>query len=303
VQLVILAAGHGRRFGGLKQLAPVGPNGEAIMDYTARAAQSCRYDGIVVIVRDDVREEIRAHIDAFWPESMPVELACQAPPPGTAQAVLAARECIEGPFAVANADDLYGQDALGAIRKHFAGTQPSENPTSNSAPDPHEDRHVLVGYQLSRTVLTTEPVTRGLCELGSSGELKRIVERTVQLRANGAFEARPLTGPESDGVSTSPLQLSGDACVSMNLWGFHPRVFDDLHAEIASFDQTTVGARELILPDVICRVVSSGRDVVHVVKTSARCIGITHREDIAIVREELATDASDLAPLRAFNRN
>src|SRR5579863_10053944 len=103
MRLVILAAGHGRRFGGLKQLAPVGPNGEAIMDYTASAAQSCGFDGIVVVVRKDIRHEIVEHIKGNWPSDLPVYYAIQGPVPGTAQAVLSAAPYLDGPFGIANA--------------------------------------------------------------------------------------------------------------------------------------------------------------------------------------------------------
>ena len=303
MQLVILAAGHGRRFGGLKQLAPVGPNGEAIMDYTARAAQSCHFDGLVVIVREDVRKEISAHIDTFWPTSMPVEFVCQGPLPGTAQAVFAAEKKIRGPFAVANADDLYGTEALRAIREHFGGVASSNGTKASKASQPRDERHILIGYELSNTVLTTEPVTRGLCDVGSSGELERIVEHTVQLRADGSFDARPLHDGESADGSVGPLRLTGHECVSMNLWGFHRRVLDELEREIADFDEESSGSSELILPDVIRSLVSSDKDSVKVVRTASRCIGITHRKDIAIVREELVVGAKACAPLRGHNGN
>ncbi len=120
MQLVILAAGHGRRFGGLKQIAPVGPNGEAIMDYTARTAMDCGYDGVVLVIREDIESEIREHVEQYFPEDLKVEFAFQGLRRGTAEAVLSAAGCIDGTFAVSNADDLYSPDALGAIHDSFA---------------------------------------------------------------------------------------------------------------------------------------------------------------------------------------
>jgi len=293
VQLVVLAAGHGRRFGGLKQLAPVGPNGEAIMDYTARAAEACGYSGVVLVVREEIREEILAHVRRRWPATLSVAIVCQPARPGTAQAVLSARPAVEGPFGVANADDLYGEAALGTLLEHFSA------PTSQlSARDPlAASRHLLVAYRLVRTVLTAGPVTRGLCEVGEDEQLLRIVEHTVRLRDDGRFEAAPLARPGA--TAAEVRELSGDERVSMNLWGFHPRMFDHLASALERFEPERAPRPELLLPDVVGALVESRADSVHVVDTEARCIGVTHREDVAIVREELAVHAGDHAPLRA----
>ncbi len=277
MHLVLLAAGHGRRFGGLKQLAPVGPNGEAIMDYTAQAALSCGYAGVVVIVRAEIRGEIAAHIHRRWPAELDVELVVQAPVPGTAQAVLSARPAVPGPFAVANADDLYGDAALDALATGFQAAAT----TSGRAP------HVLVGYRLFRTVLTSGPVTRGVCVVGREGALRRIVEHTVLRQDDGSFRGRP-AGSEQPFVD-----LSGRTRVSMNLWGFHARVFDPLEEAIGRFDPERAPRRELLLPDVMNNLVSARSDAVQVVGTAARCIGVTHQEDLPLVRSEIAEAAAE----------
>jgi dTDP-glucose pyrophosphorylase len=284
VQLVILAAGHGRRFGGLKQLAAVGPNGEAIMDYTAMAAEACGYDSIVVVVREEIRDEILTHIRRNWPGGLDVSVVCQPPIPGTAQAVLAARPALHGSFAVANADDLYGEPALRALIGYF-----SNGPVvAGGAPD----SHLLVAYHLVRTVLTAGPLTRGLCDVDENGTLRAIVEHTVCLREDGRFDARALPsnahGTHRSSSPHGPRILSGSEWVSMNLWGFRARMLDELAFALEHFDAELSARPELLLPDVVGGLVASGRDTVHVIATDERCIGITHPEDMSIVREEVA---------------
>src|SRR5271165_7003921 len=139
MQLVVLAAGFGRRFGGLKQLAPVGPNGEALMDYTARDAVAAGFNGVILIVREDVQDELLEHTSSFWPPELPVHPVIQGAIAGTAQAVESARPFVDGPFGVANADDLYGQEAIGALAEHLRTGAAGE--------------HVLVGYHLRNTVI------------------------------------------------------------------------------------------------------------------------------------------------------
>lgn len=297
MQLVILAAGHGRRFGGLKQLAPVGPNGEAIMDYTALAAEACGVEGIVLVVRDAIRREVEEHVSRRWSGTLSVELVCQPPVPGTAQALACARPAVHGPFGVANADDLYGEAAIRLTTEHFAvGDRPG-------APGAAQ-RHVLVAYDLSRTVLTAAPVTRGLCHVAADRTLDRIAEHRVQLQGDGSFDAVPLERVGRNGTAPAGghVRLGGDEPVSMNLWGFHERMFDDLDAAIAGFEPHAAGRAELLLPDVVGDLVASGREGVQVVETTNRCLGITHREDIAIVREQVALESAHLATLRSPGR-
>ena len=277
MQLVLLAAGHGRRFGGLKQLAPIGPDGQAIMDYTAQAAADCGFTGIVLVIREEIRAEIATHVRRRWSGEIAVELVAQAPVPGTAQAVLSARPAIEDTFAVANADDLYGDVALEGLLSGFRLA---------SAVDLLRPPHVLVGYRLRRTILTSAPVTRGLCVVGRTGELRRIVEHTVQRGEDGTFSARQL------GSDDEPGPLTGRERVSMNLWGFHHRVFAQLEEAVCGFDPHTAVRKELLLPDVMNTLVRSGADDVHVVGTSARCIGVTHQEDLPLVRAEVAATSS-----------
>jgi hypothetical protein len=280
MQLVVLAAGHGRRFGGLKQLAPVGPNGEAIMDYTVSAAASCGFTGVVVVVREEILEEMQEHAAKYFPSSLKTEFAIQGPRRGTAEAVACTAPFIEGPFAVANADDLYAREALAFISSHFLSGE--HHPDTSS-------QHLLVGYQILNTILTASQVKRGLINVGGDGSLERIVETTVNLRVDGRFDATAL---HHEAPAPSAI-LSGTEHVSMNLWGFHPRMFTELQDALAQSASPEDSDDELLLPEVVATMISSGRDRVHVVRTESRCIGITNPEDFALVQDELTVTPID----------
>lgn len=286
MKLVLLAAGHGRRFGGLKQIAPVGPRGEAIMDYTARSAAACGYDGVVLVVREEIRDEILGHVAARWSLDIPVETVVQPSRPGTAYAVSCTRGVVDGPFAVANADDLYEQDALVRLRDHFVA------PSGLSA----RGEHVLVAYRLGRTVLTDAEVKRGICVVGASGELRRVEEHRVQLREDGLFDAVPLAHVlEPAGTHGHRTVLEGSAPVSMNLWGFSPSVFALLDEATARFEPDGPD-EEILLPEVLGAAVASGRTTVSVAATSSHCYGVTHKDDVLLVRDHLAVvESGELA--------
>ncbi|MGD0439775.1 MAG: NTP transferase domain-containing protein [Acidimicrobiales bacterium] len=275
MQLVLLAAGHGRRFGGLKQLAPVGPKGEALMDYTARDALAAGFGGVILIVREEIQSELLEHIRSFWPAELPVVPVVQGAIAGTAQAVESARPFIDGPFGVANADDLYGGPALVTLAAHLH---------NGAAGD-----HVLVGYHLRDTVITDSPVTRGLCETDKDDYLARIVEQRMQRLADGTFEGSPIAGPDAGRLQ----RLSGEEQVSMNLWGFAESILDDLDAALDAFDPETAPhdegkPPELLLPDVVGRVVAEEQGRFLVVASNSRCIGLTHPDDLPLVRSLLA---------------
>lgn len=270
MQIVVLAAGHGRRFGGLKQLAAVGPNGEALMDYTARDAVRAGCTHAILILRDDVRDELLEHIAQYWPPELAVTPVVQGPIAGTAQAVASAAPLVEGSFGVVNADDLYGSEALGALVR-----------TTGELGD---DEHLIVAYRLADTVLTDAAVTRGLCRVDASGYLERLVEHTVRRQADGSFLGRPLSEPEAE-----MAPVAGDEVVSMNLWGFSPKIMAGLDTALTAFDPETAPHAEgkppeLLLPDVVGALVSSGRARVRVERTGGRCIGITHPDDLPLVR-------------------
>ncbi len=277
VQLVVMAAGHGRRFGGLKQLAPVGRNGEALMDYTARDALTAGFDHVVLIVRDEVRQELLDHIGDHWPHELRVSPVTQGPIAGTAQAVLSAESRLDGSFGVVNADDLYGEEALRMLAAEVEGLGP--------------DEHVIVGYRLDRTVLTDAPVTRGVCITTAEGYLDVVVEQTIERNPAGGFTGRPIHADPS----AVAADLSGAEIVSMNLWGFSEGILDDLNRALVRFDPVTAPHAEgkppeLLLPDVVAGLVSTDLVRVKVVETSGTCIGLTHPDDLPLVRRILAAE-------------
>jgi hypothetical protein len=276
VQLVVMAAGHGRRFGGLKQLAAVGPNGEALMDYTARDALEAGFDHVVLVVRDDVRDELLEHIAAYWPPEIHVTAVTQGAIAGTAQAVASTAAAVDSSFGVANADDLYGPAAMKRLAREIELLLP--------------DEHVIVGYPLDQTVLTDAPVTRGVC-LTTGGYLEVVQEQTVRRREGGGFTGRPIRAAASEPAA----ELSGAEVVSMNLWGFSEGIYDDLERALAAFDPGPADngegkPPELLLPDVVAKIVVSGLARVRVVETTGRCIGLTHPDDVPLVRRIVATE-------------
>lgn len=285
MQLVLLAAGHGRRFGGLKQLAPVGPRGEALIDYTARDALACGFDGVVLVVREEIRRELADHARRRFPRALRTALAVQGPLAGTAAALAAARPLLDGAFGVANADDHYGPEGLARLASELRGAAGA---------------HVLVSYRLEDTLLTDAPVTRGVLSVGSGGDLQAITEMRVERDPEGNLVGTPVLpglGPvETDGAPTVPsrVPLSGAEPVSMNLWGFDPSILVEIEVALERFARrlsagAAVGdspgaAPELLLPEVVGSVVARGAARVAVRPASGRCIGITHPGDLPLVR-------------------
>ncbi len=280
--LVLLAAGLAKRFGGAcKPLAPLGLQGEAVIDLTVGDARRAGFGDVVLVLGPQTGPAIEYHVRRTWPASVPVSFPVQEVPLGTAHAVLCARRHIgERHFAVVNGDDVYGADALGVLARHL-DTEPSE--------------HALIGFRLDASVATDEPVTRGTCQVGDDGLLLAIAERKlVQRQPDGTFRA---------GDGRQPEQLPGDTPVSMNCWGLRPTVWPVLeeavrgsHPEVAA-DGTLAAPvqadHEVLLPEVIGAMVegrtTGGVQPVRVLRDDGRCVGITHAEDLPVVRAELAT--------------
>jgi CTP:molybdopterin cytidylyltransferase MocA len=287
--LVMLAAGVARRYGGCKPLAPVGLHGEAVIDLNGGDAVRAGFGEIVLILGPATGPAIRYHVERTWPRSVPVATALQAVPLGTVHAVLAAKQIVgDRGFAVINADDIYGVENLERLARHLATTTD----------------HALVSYRLSDTVVTSDPVTRGMCETDGDGWLRALVERrTVVRHDDGTFSA-------DDGLE--PKEPPGDTPVSMNLWGFTPAIwpvldeaFRAVHPALGP-DGTAggaaaggvaaggVAAAEVLLPEVVGTMVAGrgasageGRRV-RVLAGSGRCVGVTHADDVPVVRIELA---------------
>ncbi|MHB8458424.1 MAG: glycosyltransferase family protein, partial [Acidimicrobiales bacterium] len=219
------------------------------------------------------------HVTKRWPAGLAVKAVVQGPIAGTAQAVASARDVVSGAFGVVNADDLYGSAGLSTLAAELGALD--------------ERTHSIVGYRLENTVLTDAPVTRGVCERSASGELSRIVEQTV-VRKDAGFTGKALDAPEGE----EPQSLSGTEVVSMNLWGFSWSIFEDLDRALKAFDPETAPHQpgkpaELLLPSVVGALVSAGSARVRVTEAEGRCIGITHPDDLPLVREIIARNLSD----------
>jgi hypothetical protein len=261
--LVILAAGQAKRYGGLKPLAPVGPQGEGIVDLVASDAITAGFDTLVIVVGPTTGPEIQSHIRSSWPSDLDVCFALQKTPRGTVDAVRSAWAEIggRGSFGVANADDLYGPAALDILFNHL----------SCGAAD-----SALVGFRLDRAVIGTSPVTRGVCATNTDGYLTGIDERRgVARREDGKFET---------GDGRSPEVLDPDTRVSMNLWGFSA----DLEV---SFEEAmdNAGEGEVLLPELVANLVARGADGARfkVLPTESRCVGVTHPGDLELVQDDV----------------
>lgn len=277
--LVMLAAGMAKRYGGCKPLAPVGLHGEAVIDLTASDALEAGFGDVVLVLGPHSGPAIRYHVRRCWPARVAVTSVEQSVPLGTAHAILCARAAVgRRPFAVVNADDVYGSEPL----RQLAGRLSTGY------------GHALVAFRLADTIVTDDPVTRGTVEAGTDGRLRSIVERRKVTRGpGGAFTA-------GDGLQ--PATLEGDTPVSMNLWGFRPSIWAVLERAVRAM-HPGVGAdggidepdrasdTEVLLPEVIGSMVQEAaprHQDVGVVMGSGRCIGVTHADDLPVARVELA---------------
>lgn len=263
--LVVLAAGQAKRYGGgLKPLAPVGPNGEAILDLVGSDAIDAGFTTIVVVLGPHSSDPIRAHVRANWPPSVDVRFAMQAAPRGTVDAVLSAWSELDSRtrFGVSNADDLYGPRAFAILAGHVKG----------SGGD-----NALVGFTLERAVIGDSPVTRGVCRTGPDGHLVQIDERRgVTRRGDGTFGT-------TDG--RSPETLDPTTLVSMNLWAFSTSLEGAFRDAVAGADDG-----EVLLPELVATLIAeqSRPCPFAVLATDSRCVGVTHPDDLELVQRDIA---------------
>jgi hypothetical protein len=273
--LVVLAAGVGSRYGGLKQLTPLGPHGEAILDLSFLDAAEAGFERGVLIIRHQIEQPVREHLRE-WPPPIPVDLVYQddlgAPrekPWGTSHALLATRDAVDGPLMAINADDYYGPESMAAAAGWLA-----------AAPHPGPERHALVGFPMHEVLSPVGPVARGVCELDDRGELVRIVER---------FEVRR----DDDGVIRAerpePVVLPDDALASMNCWCFPPSIYEHLDVGWKEFytAHRDDPKAEFLLPDLVGELVAAGEVTVDVLPTTSPWFGVTYVEDDERVREGL----------------
>jgi NDP-sugar pyrophosphorylase family protein len=278
-----MAAGLGSRYGGLKQLDPVGPHGETIIDYSIYDAIRAGFSKVVFIIRKDIEAAFHETVGARFSARIAVEYVFQDLDPaasgrtrpwGTAHAVLVAARAIQTPFAVINADDFYGAHSFRVLAQHF----------NSGSID-----YALVAYPLRNTLSPFGTVSRGICEVDSVGCLRAIVERT-RIAADGDRALNTDPG----GLIT---RLTGDELVSMNIWGFTPSIFPELREYFARFrsQHSNDPNAEAYLPSFVDDLITDGRARVRVLQTPDSWFGITYREDLprvaSSIRELIAAGA------------
>lgn len=281
--LLILAAGMGSRFGGLKQVEPVGPNGEAIIDYTIFDAIRAGFGKVVFIIRESFADAFREKFDAKLKGKIKVEYVFQEldklpegfslpegreKPWGTAHAILVAKDVINEPFCALNADDFYGRNAYRVMADFL-----------NSSED--EKEYSMVGYRLDNTLSDFGSVSRGICSVDENNNLKKIVETTKILKKDNA-----VISIEPDG---SEKTLSGKENASMNIWGFKPSIFSTLEKKFVSFLKNEIDKpkSEMYIPSVVFEMIDEGLANVKVLEADSPWFGVTYKEDKPFVIEKI----------------
>ncbi len=286
--LIIMAAGMGSRYGGLKQVDKITDAGEIILDFSLYDAMMAGFNRAVFVIKEENRELFREMVDERAGRFMEIEYAYQKlddipegftvpedrqKPWGTAHAVLACRELINGPFVVINADDYYGPDAFVQIYDYL---------TTHKDDDVYE--YCMVGYQLKNTVTENGHVARGVCELDDKGFLKKVTERTRIMHHGDS-----IAYTEDDGESWTPL--ADDTIVSMNFWGFSKSMMDELQNGLPAFLEQALAENplkgEYFLPGVADRLVQEGKARVKVLTSHDKWYGVTYKEDKEDVKNAL----------------
>jgi dTDP-glucose pyrophosphorylase len=296
--LLILAAGMGSRYGGLKQLDPMGPNGETVLDYSVFDALRAGFGKVVFVIRRDFEEEFKTKVGSRFDKHIPVEYAFQSltdlpegftlpegrvKPWGTTHAVLAAEEQVKEPFAMINADDFYGQDAFAKLAKNLPTLHPVDG----------RKRYSIVGFQLKNTLSDHGSVARGVCT-SDDGKLTSVTEMTKIVKTP--------SGARNEEDPDNHIELSGHELVSMNFWGFTPDVFPQLREAFVNFlkKEGTSLKSECYVPKEVDLFIKQGTADVEVLETTSSWFGVTYPEDKAVVVASIKklTDAGEYpAPL------
>ena len=287
ITLVIMAAGMGSRYGGLKQIDPVDEQGNKIIDFSIYDAIRAGFKKVVFIIKKENEHDFKTLIGDRVKDRIEVEYVFQeltdipkgsgvpegrVKPWGTAHAVLSCRGIIDGPFAVINADDFYGREAFKLICDFLSGLKPGA-----------EGEYAMVGYKIENTLTENGYVSRGICSTDDNGYLKDIVERThIEKRNGGAAFTE-------DGEHYT--DISPESIVSMNLWGFSKGFIDEINLSFERFFKETVPGNPLkaehYLPGVVDELLKAGRAKVKVLRSSDRWFGVTYKEDKPFVEESI----------------
>ncbi len=309
--LVVLAAGMGSRYGGLKQVDPVGPSGEAILDYSVFDAIRGGFGKIVFVIRKDIEDEFKEKIGSKYAGHVPVDYCFQdlhdlpAPfavpegrtkPWGTGHAVRAARSVVNEPFAVINADDFYGRDAFAKLGAFLSSLSPAPTPTSTPASTPSPLLSFsMVGFRLDLTLSENGSVARGICNVDADGTLKGVTEMTKLVRKGdrAVNEEDP----------SNPVAVPLDARVSMNCWGFSHGLFAELESRFPKWlaERGSEMKSEWYIPFVVDELIREGKAKCTVLPTDSSWFGVTYREDKPFVVAEIKklVDAGEY-PQRLF---
>jgi len=313
--LLLLAAGMGSRYGGLKQLDAMGPSGQTMIDYAVLDAMRAGFGKIVFVIRKDFESEFREKIGQRYEDRIAVEYAFQdledlpgsytlpkgrTKPWGTAHAVRAARDVIAEPFAVINADDFYGREAYAQMATHLqtlassakgdssGGVRQADTPRLTSpggvsaCRTPAAVAVSMVGYTLGNTLSPNGTVNRGICQI-EDDELQSVEEfTTIGIDADDVLRG--------DGLDGKRIELKSDAVVSMNFWGFSPALFAHLEAGFEAFlaQRASEMKSEYYLPSLVDQLIKQGRANCPVLQTDSPWFGVTYPEDKARVVESIA---------------
>jgi len=268
ITLLVMAAGMGSRYGGLKQLDSVGPNGETIIDYSVFDAIKAGFSDIVFVIRKDFEVEFKRQVTNKYSDRINIDFAFQdlndlpkgfkcpddrVKPWGTGHAILSARDLIQGPFIAINGDDFYGRESFKVMTNYYYSG--SEN-------------FSMVAFQLNKTLSQNGGVTRGLCTL------KKDFLDTV-------IETENIRKTSSGIISDRDINLNGSELVSMNVWGFTDRLFDYLNEGFLKFlDKGLHNPKsEYLIPSVVNNLIYSAQESVHVLSSKAQWFGVTYKED------------------------
>ena len=282
--LVIMAAGMGSRYGGLKQIDPVDKEGHIIMDFSIFDAKRAGFEKVIFIIKKENEADFKEAVGDRMAKIMDVEYAFQdlnnipegfevpegrVKPWGTAHAVLSAIDQIDGPFAVINADDYYGKHAFEVIYGYLTTHE-----------DDDKYRYTMVGYRLKNTVTDNGHVARGICELNEKKELVKVTERTrIEKRGDG------IAYSEDDGETW--VDVDGDTLVSMNMWGFTRSILDEINAGFPTFLEKGLKENpmkcEYFLPSVVSTLLEEDRATVAVLESEDKWYGVTYKEDKPVV--------------------
>jgi NDP-sugar pyrophosphorylase family protein len=286
--LVVLAAGMGSRYGGLKQMDPMGPNGETVLDYSVFDAIRAGFGRVVFIIREDFADAFKQGVGARFADKIQVDYVFQdlqdlppgfsvpegrTKPWGTSHAVRAARHAVKEHFSVINADDFYGRDAYARAAQFFA-----------NLPQGTTDEIAMVGYPLENTLSDHGHVNRGICRIHENGNLTSVEEYLdIERESDGLVRGNALNGQR--------LVVPAGSLVSMNFWAFGPAFFNQLESAFTRFLESSGSElkSECYIPTVVDQLIQSGQAHCPVLSTTSQWFGVTYPDDKPFVVESIAT--------------